>query len=178
MERFLKVGFEIDHLKLIKMKRLFIAAAVLLMGLGAQAQSGQFKIGVNVGLPVGDAADISSFTAGADAAYLWNVAPSFQVGPTVGFQNYFIKSEFKDAGGENFNYIPLAASAQYSIVPEFFIGADLGYGVVTSTGGGGGFYYMPKIGYQQSSWEAYAGYRGLSDEGSVSAINLGVNFKF
>jgi len=132
------------------MKKLIFAAALLLIGVGANAQTpGQFKAGVNIGLPVGDAADVASFTAGADLAYLWNISENFQLGPTAGFQNYFIKSELKDLGA-----------------------------FVTSGGGDGGFYYMPKLGYQQPSYEVYGGYRGVSNDGSISAINLGVNFKF
>ncbi|VTQ06770.1 Uncharacterised protein [Sphingobacterium daejeonense] len=165
--------------KTIQMKKLIFAAALLLIGVGANAQTpGQFKAGVNIGLPVGDVADVASFTAGADLAYLWNISENFQLGPTAGFQNYFIKSELKDLGAENVNFVPVAASGQYSIVPNFFIGADLGYAFVTSGGGDGGFYYMPKLGYQQPSYEVYGGYRGVSNDGSISAINLGVNFKF
>lgn len=162
------------------MKKLIFAAALLILGFGANAQTpGQFKAGVNVGIPVGDVADMSSFTAGADLAYLWNISENFQLGPTVGFQNYFLKSEFKDMDFTDFNYVPVAASGQYSVVPNFFIGADLGYAFVTSGGeDGGGFYYMPKIGYQQSSWELYGGYRAVSNDVNFGAVNLGVNFKF
>ncbi|WP_254528907.1 MULTISPECIES: porin family protein [unclassified Sphingobacterium] len=162
------------------MKKLVFAASILMLSFGAKAQSpGQFKIGANIGLPVGDVADVSSFTAGVDAAYLWNVGEKFQVGPTVGFQNYFLKSDYKDAGFTDFNYIPLAASGQYSIVPEFFIGADLGYALTTSGGeDAGGFYYMPKIGYQQQKWELFGGYRAVNNDVNFGAINLGFNFKF
>lgn len=153
---------------------------MLLFGLGSNAQSaGQFKIGANVGLPLGDIKDATSFSAGIDAAYLWNISDKFQASATVGFQNFFLKKEWKDEGFSDFNYIPVAASGQYSIVPEFFIGADLGY-VITASGGedGGGFYYLPKVGYQQSKWEVFAGYRGVSNDANFGAANLGFNFKF
>lgn len=180
MERLLKYLLKINHIKLFHMKKLLFAGAMLLFGLGANAQSaGQFKIGANVGLPLGDIKDATSFSAGVDAAYLWNISDKFQAGATAGFQNFFLKKEWKDEGFSDFNYIPVAASGQYSIVPEFFIGADLGYAITTSGGeDGGGFYYLPKVGYQQSKWEVFAGYRGVSNDANFGAANLGFNFKF
>ncbi len=110
------------------MRKLVFAASILMLSLDANAQSpGQFKIGANIGLPVGDVADVSSFTAGVDAAYLWSVGEKFQVGPTVGFQNYFLKSDYKDAGFSDFNYIPLAASGQYSFLRRISAGTLLYY---------------------------------------------------
>lgn len=92
----------------------------------------------------------------------------------------FVKSDWKDAGGSDAGYIPLAASAQYSVSPNFFIGADLGYGFLTGKyASGGGFYYQPKVGYQQSNWELYLGYKGVSkDSNTLGSVNLGFNFKF
>gem|GEM_PF-3390013 len=69
MERLLKYLLKINHIKLFHMKNLLFDGAMLLFGLGANAQSaGQFKIGANVGLPLGDIKDATSFSAGVDAA--------------------------------------------------------------------------------------------------------------
>nr|WP_238558352.1 hypothetical protein [Elizabethkingia anophelis] len=102
------------------------------------------------------------------------------MGIATGYQHFFVKSDWKDAGGSDAGYIPLAASAQYSVSPNFFIGADLGYGFLTGKyASGGGFYYQPKVGYQQSNWELYLGYKGVSkDSNTLGSVNLGFNFKF
>ncbi|MDV2446389.1 hypothetical protein CMU93_02610 [Elizabethkingia anophelis] len=157
------------------MKKSLLLGAFALLGFAASAQTtGQLKIGANIGIPVGDASDFSSFTLGLDAAYQWRLAENFDLGIATGYQHFFGKSGWSDGG-----FIPLAASAQYSIDPKFFIGADLGYGFLTGKGSsGGGFYYQPKVGYQQSDWELYLGYKGVSDNGSISSVNLGFNFKF
>ena len=163
------------------MKKSLLLGAFALLGFAASAQTtGQLKIGANIGIPVGDASDFSSFTMGLDAAYQWRLAENFDLGIATGYQHFFVKSDIKDAGGSDAGYIPLAASAQYSISPNFFIGADLGYGFLTGKyASGGGFYYQPKVGYQQSNWELYLGYKGVSkDSNTLGSVNLGFNFKF
>lgn len=174
-------GISLQYIK-IDMKKVLFLGAFALLGFVANAQtSGKFKIGANVGIPVGDISNGTSFTIGADAAYQWRIAQNFDLGIASGYQHFFAK-EFTYNGhnlkGSDFGYIPLAASAQYSVTPNFFIGADLGYGFVVNTSSdGGGFYYQPKVGYQQDKFEVYLGYKGVSDMGTISSVNLGFNFK-
>jgi hypothetical protein len=112
------------------MKKSLLLGAFALLGFAASAQTtGQLKIGANIGIPVGDVSNVSSFTMGLDAAYQWRLAENFDLGIATGYQHYFGKSGWSDGG-----FIPLAASAQYSIDPKFFIGADLGYGFLTGKG--------------------------------------------
>lgn len=172
------------------MKKTLLLSAFTLLGLAVKAQTtAQFKAGAHVGIPVGDASKAYSFNAGVDLAYTWMLAENFNLGVTTGYSHYFSKDITYYTGiGENTKVtfkgvdggiIPIAATAQYSISPNFFIGADLGYGIATNKDGKGGFYYQPKVGYQQSNWELYAGYKGISrDGGTLGSVNLGFNFKF
>ena len=165
------------------MKKLLMLGAFAFLGFAASAQTtGKFKIGANVGIPTGDASKISSFTVGVDAAYQWRLAQNFDLGLATGYQHFFGKSIDTYGGGtykvNDFGYIPLAASGQYSVSPNFFIGADLGYAfAVGKDVSGGGFYYQPKVGYQTDKYELYLGYKGVSDNGSIGSVNLGFNFK-
>lgn len=160
------------------MKKLFLAAAFAVLGVSAvNAQSGYPKLGFHIGLPVGDAADGYSFNVGVDAAYLWNVAPSLDLGLASGYSHYFLKSEYKDMGYEDVGLIPIAATAKYTVAPNFFIGTDLGYGIITNEGADGGFYFQPKVGYESGKTEFYLGYKGVSNDGTLGSINLGVGFK-
>jgi len=158
------------------MKKLMLLGAFALLGaINVNAQSG-FKLGANVGLPVGDANIINSFTLGVDASYLWPVAESLNLGVATGFQSYFPKSEWKDAGAKNLNIVPIAASAQYMFSPEFSLGVDLGYGFAFSDGeSDGDFYYAPKAAYHFGPSEVNLSYRGIGDGGSV---NLGYAYSF
>ncbi len=153
-------------------KFLFAAFAVLAFG-AVNAQG--FKGGVHIGLPVGDFSDFTSFAAGADLSYTWEVADNFTAGVATGYSAFFGKD-----GGDGFGFIPLAGTASYKVSDNIFLGADLGYGLgVNPSGFDGGFLYQPKIGYAAEKFDVYAGYRGLSNNGvTLASINLGFSYKF
>lgn len=163
------------------MKKVFLAAAVAVFA-GLQAQSG-FKLGANVGFPVGDAGDTTSFVAGIDAAYLWPASAEFNIGIATGAQFWFGK-EYTVPGFGTFKadtstMIPIAASGQYRLTPEFSLGADLGYAFFTESGSDGGFYYAPKAAYHFGPSELNLSYRGVSvTGGSIGSVNLGYAYSF
>ncbi|HSN48420.1 MAG TPA: outer membrane beta-barrel protein [Flavobacterium sp.] len=165
------------------MKKIILTAIAVCAFSFANAQEGGFKAGINLGLPLGDIEDSYSFTVGLDVAYTWLVADKFHAGITTGYAHYMGKTqdvlglqvEIDDAG-----FIPLAATAQYSISDNLFVGADIGYAIgVSPDGNDGGFLYQPKFGYQTEMLELYLGYKGISvTGGTFSSINLGFNYKF
>ncbi|MHC0448239.1 hypothetical protein ACWA1F_22730 [Flavobacterium sp. 3-218] len=172
------------------MKKIVLATIALLSFGFAQAQDGSFKVGAHVGFPMGDAKDFYSLNLGIDAAYLWKITDKINVGATTGFSTYLAKdytcmtvvtnpfpvlTEVKQKG-KNASYIPVAGTAQYSLTDKLFVGADLGYAISVGEGDGG-FLYQPKFGYQTEKIELYASYKGISNDGSISSINLGFNYK-
>lgn len=160
------------------MRKLFLAGAFALLGavsVSAQA-SGYPKLGFHVGLLTGDAADVYSFNAGADVAYLWNMGSGFDLGLTSGYSHYFVKSDYSDYV-DGSGVIPIAATAKYTVAPNFFLGADLGYALDTAKDSDGGFYYQPKVGYESGNTEFYLAYKGISNNGSIGSVNVGVAFK-
>jgi hypothetical protein len=165
------------------MKKVLIMAAIAVFGFtSVQAQEGGIKAGINFGLPMGDAADITTFAVGADFAYLFSVADSFQVGPLVGYAHFFgDKMDFMGFTVEidDIQFLPVAASARFFASEDLFFGADLGYAVGINDGNDGGFYYRPKAGYNLGSIGLILSYQGISaDGGSFSSLNVGVEFGF
>lgn len=73
------------------MKKLFLAIAIVTAGFVSNVQA-QFNAGVNVGLPLGDSSDSSSFAVMPEVNYLFNVSDQFKVGPSVSYVHYFGKS--------------------------------------------------------------------------------------
>src|SRR5690554_2389325 len=133
------------------MKKVLLIAAVAVLGLGvSNAQEEGIKLGVTAGLPMGDFSDWYSFGAGLDVSYFWEVGDGFLLGATTGYNHYFGKEvDFGfgfTAEAEDFQFIPLAATARYYISDGFFAGADLGYALALGDGASGGFYYRPKVG--------------------------------
>lgn len=142
-------------------------------------QEGHFKVGANLGIPMGDIDDFSSIAFGFDLAYLWPVAERFKAGATVGYLN-FVGKKYHGSKRQNIDFIPIAATGQYSITQNIFVGADLGYGIgLSPSGNDGGFYYQPKVGYQIDLFEVYLGYKGVTkNHGNAAALSIGFNYKF
>lgn len=167
------------------MKKLFLVGALALFGAMNAQTTGNFKLGAHVGLPTGDAGDAFSFNAGVDVAYTWKIAENFDLGVATGYSQYFWKSDVKDAlesigiDVPNAGFIPIAATGQYAFGKGFFLGADLGYAISTAKDSDGGFYYQPKVGYTfQEKNDLYISYKGISNDGSISSINLGYAYRF
>ncbi len=95
------------------------------------------------------------------------------MGPSIGYLNYTGKKT-EGVKRDNLGFVPIAASAYYSLAENFFIGADLGYAIgVSPSYNKGGFYYLPKIGYQIDLFEAYVGYKGIANKFEASGDVLG-----
>lgn len=177
------------------MKKIFLVGALALFG-AMNAQTG-LKIGAHVGLPVGDASKVSTFNVGADVSYLYPVTEQFRVGATTGYSHFFGK-EVKTPSSVSalgitidglpqvsvkksldYGIIPVAASAEYDIAENFFLGADLGYAVSTIKDAEGAFYYQPKVGYKLSNVDLTLSYKGMSQkEVNLGTVSLGAAYRF
>ena len=174
------------------MKKLFLTGALALFGLmSAQKTDSGFRLGVNVGLTVGDFGKTHSFTAGADVAYLYPLAENFRLGVTTGYSHYFGKKtkldfiitsyEFK---APDLGVIPVAATGEYTFGgSNVFLGVDLGYAFFTGSDLGdatGAFYYQPKLGYAvDKKHDLYFSYKGFArDGGNIGSVNLGYAYNF
>jgi hypothetical protein len=159
-------------------KVLFVALFVASGFIAANAQEGfKFGAGVNVGLPVGDAGDISSFTVGGELQGEYKFSANASVVATTGY-THFIGKDFE---GFKFSYgaVPILAGARYYPSAKFFVGGQIGYGFFTGDASGGGFAYKPQIGYDAGSAEIALGYNAITDDGAtISWIGLSAIFNF
>lgn len=167
------------------MKKVLLTAAFAVAGMvGVSAQTTGIEGTVHVGIPVGSASDVSSFNLGVDLAYLHPLSNNFKLGAKVGYDHFIADSDYKDFGGEDFGFIPLAATAKYEFGNNLFIGADLGYAFSTKDYIDGGLFWQPKFGYSGANFDVYAGYKGISidndhfDNTNVDAVSLGFAYKF
>lgn len=161
------------------MKKVLFFAALFCAGLSAQAQEG-LSLGGHIALPVGDAADVSGFSIGIDAVYLWEVADQFDAGIAGGLTNAFGKSEDFGSGitvdFDDVQFLPVAAAGRFHASDQFTLGADLGYAIGINDGNDGGFYYRPQAGYALSDLlQLTLSYTGVSlDGGTWSTVALGL----
>ncbi|MGX1930689.1 hypothetical protein [Flagellimonas sp. 2504JD4-2] len=152
----------------------------------AQVDRSNFKAGLNAGVPVGDAADISSFSIGLDVNYHWGISELLDAGLATGFINAFGDTQEASGGGitisaefEDFQFLPLAASVRIYPTYSFKFGADVGYAVGINAGNEGGLYYRPVIGYNiTGNTELNVSYIAVSNDGTFGIAAAGILFLF
>ncbi len=170
-----------------------------------QAKTGGFKVGANIGLPIQDAGDVSSFNYGADIAYLFEVMENLEVGGLVGYTIYngdgkyevydlsnghggIVVKNYKDAG-----FVPISTTARYYFSNrKFFGGLDLGYAINVSGDANGGLFIRPKFGFNFGKLTLIGSFQRISGgvdyfEGDVSNVvkisgftsaNFGIEYGF
>ena len=108
-------------------KVLLTLVAVFALGMSVKAQ-GNFEVGAAIGFPTSDAADLSDFMIVIDAYYMFKQEDAFiNLGPTVGFRNFFTK----DIEG-GVPTLPLPG------IPEQFDTIEIDNGTYITVGAAGG----------------------------------------
>ncbi len=165
------------------MKRLVIVLTVIcasVISTRAQMSSGDFHFaaGLELGLPTGDAHTLSSFALGAKLQGEYNFTENVTGVATTGYDHFF----GKDLGGGvkvNYGLIPVVVGPRFYPSENFFIGAQIGLGVLTGDASGSGFDYYPQIGYNAESFQAILGYNGVTKNGgTISHVGLTFLYKF
>jgi len=162
------------------MKRFFVLfQVVLLLSVNGFAQStttppdeitnrnSWLKFGLNVGLPVGDIANVSNLVAGAELKGQLMQTNHIGIGLTTGYNHYFPKTNFS-----SFGTIPAGAFVRYYPTSNgFFLGTDLGYNFLTgsASNNNGGFYVKPQLGYHSYAINVF----GYYENTFVSNVNGG-----
>lgn len=193
------------------MKKILLFTALLVFSFNAKAQDieekikgGGFYAGVNVGLPLSTASDVSSFNFGFDVAYLFEIIDNLEVGPLLGYSHFIGDGDYGYYAGNSGNYfirayddasfLPIAASARYYFADDrFFGGIDLGVAVNVAGDAKSGLYARPKFGFDLGVVALIASFQSISggvDYGDTynggtyvsssgfNSFNFGVEFGF
>ena len=159
------------------MKKVLLVATFVVAGfIGAYAQPAEgftFGAGVRLGLPIGDFGDVSSFGVGGELQGEIGFSDMVSGVITTGYTSFFGK-DYEVLGvtvnGESTGYIPILVGARVYPSTNFFIGAQIGYGLITGNGDSeGGFNYQPQVGYNTEKFQLALNYNGLS----INSVNLG-----
>lgn len=161
-----------------------------------QAKTGGFKVGVNIGLPIGDAGDYSKFDFGADIAWLWDIGNRIEVGGLLGYTHFIgdeisidlgDNNEFKSSAKalisekiefDDFSFLPISTTARYFFddTRKMFVGVDLGYAINMAGNADSGLYFRPKFGYNMGKINLVGSFQSIS--GDFSSLNAGVEIAF
>lgn len=154
------------------MRKLLLFAVFAFLSLTVSAQDG-LRIGVNAGIPVGDADIFSSFAGSIDVDYDWEVSNDVNVGVGTGLGNYFGKD-----GIDGFSYLPIVASGDVNISDTVSAGANVGYAISLESGGGGDLTWRLQVRLEISDeFDAQAIYDNISGDG-ITFSYIGVGFGF
>ncbi|MBN3520689.1 hypothetical protein JYB62_11835 [Algoriphagus lutimaris] len=172
------------------MKKLILSITLLIAGLTVHAQqvreldkinedNSWLKVGVNLGVPVGDVGNYSSFTLGLDVAAQFMRTDNYGLGIASGYTKYFEKSNAENYDGLNdgFGAIPVGIMFRYYPQPEgFFLGTDVGYTFLTSVNSAeGGAYIRPQLGYHNYDWNIFGYYNQVfRADPSIDVQSIGV----
>lgn len=156
----------------------------------AQDQQGDFHFGVglNLGLPVGDFHNVSSFGVGGHVMGEYFFTDQISGALTTGYTSFFGKTITESDGiGGTFSYkypslglIPIVVGPRFYPTEQFFVGVQAGVGILTGGGSSNsGFDYFPQIGYNADQFQVILGYNGVSSNGSTFGnLSLTGVFKF
>jgi hypothetical protein len=159
----------------------FIATSSII----AQQKQG-LKLEGSFGIVTADYPVKTVFGLGLDMAYLFDITSALQLGPSVGYHNYFGQGSSLPpvmGGGpaKDIQIVPLSASARYYFIDEIFVGTDLGYGVHLDKNldSESGFYFKPKIGLSWGPLSTILSYSSIIGEfETFSAVHLGFEVAF
>lgn len=161
---------------------LFLATSTSLL---AQQKQG-VKLEGSIGIVPVDYPIETVFGLGLDMAYLFDISGALQLGPSVGYHNYFGKGNSLPptlGGGraKDIQVFPISASARYYFSDEIFVGTDLGYGMHLdkSLDSESGFYFKPKVGLSWGLLSTILSYSSIFGEfETFSVVHLGFEVAF
>ncbi|HEX8378505.1 MAG TPA: hypothetical protein VF602_11865 [Pedobacter sp.] len=113
------------------MKKILLLAVFAVVAFSASAQTEgkgrtRFSVGLEAGLPIGDAGDVYSSMLGGALKVEIPVASSLFATVSGGYTNLSYKKVFKDLGFESTGVIPLKGGVKYFFGKNFYGAGELG----------------------------------------------------
>jgi hypothetical protein len=139
----------------------------------------KFSIGVDPGLPIGDASNAYSFAIGGSLKYDIPIGTGTFFNLSAGYTAFMTKSALKQLGAKSsYGFVPLKAGLKYYFTGEGFYGeAQVGAAFSTESGGGTAFAYAPGIGYTvDGGFDIGVRYEAWSHSGTVSQVALRLSY--
>lgn len=168
------------------MKKILFLALMFAGAIAANAQnsaSKEFKFsgGIRLGLPVGNFNLSHTLGIGAELQGEYGLSSNASLTASTGFTNFIGKSQ--TWGGYKYKndavgYIPILVGARFYPSANMFVGAKLGYGILTGAGSGGAFNFEPSVGYNAEKYQLSLGYNALVDDGTLGHLGVTAVYKF
>lgn len=140
----------------------------------------RFGIGLETGIPTGNANNISNFELGGTARLQYDASDHFAWTLTSGYYNMF----GKDMPGTNVSYnslgiVPLKLGIKAFFAPKFYFGAEAGAGFETQSGGNTKLILAPSLGWANRTWDVAFRYENFSgQDNSYGLVGLRIAYAF
>ncbi len=164
-----------------------ITGVALLIGSNVQAQTTpssafRFGIGLEAGVPTGNASNVSNFSLGGTARLQYGVTNDLALTLTSGYYNMFGKQLPAPLTGRygDVGIVPLKAGIKAFFSPSLYFGAEVGAGFETNAGGSTKFIASPGIGWANKSWDVsarYENFSGQSNNYGLAALRVAYGFE-
>jgi hypothetical protein len=143
-------------------------------------------IGLETGLPTGNAHDISNFELGGTARLQYDASEHFAWTLTSGYYNMFGKdiSVITPAGtvtskAPDLGIVPVKLGIKAFFAPNIYFGAEAGAGFETISNGNTKLILSPALGFANKTWDVGVRYENFSGQGnSYGLAGLRVAYAF
>jgi len=145
----------------------------------AQSSVWTFGIGLEAGIPTGNATDISNLELGGTARLEYNASKTVAVMLTSGYYDMIGKAAPNGADFTSLGMVPVKAGLKIYVSPGFYIDGEAGAGFDTSYENHTKLIFSPGIGYGGKSWDAglrYENYSGNNNSFGLVGLRLAYNF--
>lgn len=136
---------------------------------------------ISAGLPIGDASDVSNVNLMGGLLFQTVVNENLNLTFGATYSHFIgkkVTSDLITIEYDDISSILLGAGARVFMSQDFGIGIELGYAIgINPDNYDGGFYYSPNLRYYVwDSTNIFINYTSITNNGSLSSINLGFEF--
>jgi len=169
-------------------KLMTVAAAViaLMYSTTANAQTTKpggwsLSIGIEPGIPTGNATDISSFEIGGTGRLEYNPSANLAVMLTVGYYDFMGKTSTLNANVKytSLEMVPAKAGVKYYVAPLFYVDGEAGFGFDTNYENHVKLIVSGGAGYASNMWDIgvrYENYSGQSNSFGLLGLRAAYSF--
>jgi hypothetical protein len=168
-----------------------VTAAAIFFAANARAQTTapnpwRFGIGLEAGIPTGNASDFSNFELGGTVRLQYDASSNFAWTLTSGYYNMFGKTVTEATPGGVFTgkaadlgIVPLKVGFKAFFAPTWYFGGEAGAGFETVSGGNTKLILSPALGYANKTWDVGVRYENFSGQNdSYGLLGLRVAYAF
>ena len=159
-------------------------AVIVLTATSLRAQKAakpiMFSLGVDAGLPIGNAGDVYSFIIGGSLQGEYKAATELGITLNAGYKSWSVKKDLRYLTDKKSNgFIPVLAGIKYYFTPMVYGAGQLGVSFSTESNSGSLFTYTPGVGFQISPhFDVLVKYTGMSARGGGSLGEVGVRVAY